>query len=136
VNFYGRLRYHDLTLSAATSARGKDIPTASFRPPSSTTATRGLRDYRAYLDLKYQRRLSETVELSARAFYDRYTFYGDYPYDYANPGDPPDRVVFRDEALGEWIGTELQATTQLFGRDNRRHRLRVPRKPARAAAQL
>jgi iron complex outermembrane receptor protein len=38
---------------------------------------------------------------------------GDYPYNYAAPEDPPTLTLFKDEALGEWAGTEWQLTARV-----------------------
>ena len=118
LQFFTSLQYQHWAMSAFLSDRTKDVPTASF----GTLFNDGREwtsDKRGYVDLKYDRALSEELRLQARAFYDHYKYRGDYPYDYAELGDPPDPVLFKDGTVGEWVGTEWQLTAQLFGR----HRL-------------
>jgi outer membrane receptor for ferrienterochelin and colicins len=126
--FFTKLAYGSWSFAGFFDDRSKQVPTASFdtilHDPDEQT-----RDRRGYLELSYERRLSETVALHARAFYDDYLYQGAYPYDVALPGDPPDRVMYRDSAVGKWFGSEWQLsarfsrhTLQVGGeyRDNRR----------------
>jgi outer membrane receptor for ferrienterochelin and colicins len=131
-NFYSSVRFRDLTVSAYRNARIKEVPTASygtvFNDPRLETG-----DYREYLDLRYDRRLTNDMTLQARVFYDEYSYDGVYPFDFADPGSPPDVVLNRDGALGRWVGTETQLTvgvgdrhTLIVGaeyRDNRRENM-------------
>ena len=112
---YGSLGYHDLTLSTFFSERTKQIPTASFDTIFNDGRER-TDEYRAYADLKFEHAFNEDTHLLARAFYDGYFYYGDYPEDHAEPGDPPFPVVNKDEAFGEWAGTEWMLTRKLFDR--------------------
>jgi iron complex outermembrane receptor protein len=113
--FFTKLGYGSWSFAAFFADRNKQVPTASFdtifNDPGEET-----RDRRGYLELSYQYRLSETVELHARAFYDDYLYRGAYPYDLALPGDPPDRVLYRDSAVANWFGSEWQLSAQLSGR--------------------
>lgn len=116
-SLFGKLQYGAFTLSAFAADRTKDVPTASFE-----TVFHGrewTKDQRQYVDLKYDRTFSDGIKLQARGFYDRATYRGDYPYDYAEPGDPPDIVVSKDDTEGEWIGSEWQLTMPVLAR----HRL-------------
>lgn len=114
VNFSASLKLDGLTAAAGFSNRDKTVPTATFgtlfNAPELTT------DRRAYLDLHYVREINADLELSARGTYDRYSYYGDYVYDYAAPGDPPDITRNFDDVLSEWLGAELQLTARLAGR--------------------
>lgn len=49
-----------------------------------------------------------------RLFYDNYYYSGDYVYDFADPGDPPDLVVSQDKAWAQWWGSELWISKRLF----------------------
>lgn len=113
--FFTKLAYGSWSFAGFFDDRNKQVPTASFdtifNDPGEET-----RDRRGYLELSYDRRLSETLELHARAFYDDYLYRGAYPYDLALPGDPLDRVMYRDSAVGKWFGSEWQLSAQLSGR--------------------
>src|SRR5688500_15593842 len=69
-------------------------------------------DARGYLELSYKHALNERTHLSVRASYDRYRYEGDFPMDYSLIGDGDYQALFRDEMVGEWLGTELQLTLQ------------------------
>jgi len=114
-NLSGSVSYHELSFSGFFASRTKEVPTASF----GTVFNDGrleTTDYRAYADLKYERSYGEDIRLAGRLFYDHASYYGDYPYNYAAPGDPPDLVLNKDYSLGEWAGTEWQVTSRLFDR--------------------
>lgn len=117
---FGEISYGDFTLQGAYIDREKHVPTGAFgtlyNDPNSYT-----RDKRAYADLKYQTQLENGGELMVRVNYDWYEYSGDYPYDYADPGDPLDYVVNKDEGEGEWWGAEAQWAKELF----ERHRVTV-----------
>jgi iron complex outermembrane receptor protein len=57
----------------------------------------------------------------ARVYYDRTYYSGDYVFDYALPGDPPNLVINRDTADGKWWGGEITATKAV----GRTHRLLI-----------
>jgi iron complex outermembrane receptor protein len=65
-------------------------------------------DARSFLEGRYARALSPTTDLDARLYYDRYSYWGDYPYDMAEEGQPRDLLVNRDESLAQSVGGELQ----------------------------
>jgi len=117
---FGEISFGDFTLQGAYINREKHVPTGAFgtlyNDPNSYT-----RDKRAYADLKYQTQLENGGELMGRVYYDRYEYTGDYPFDYADPGDPLDYVINKDEGEGEWWGAEVQVAKELF----ERHRLTV-----------
>lgn len=115
VNLISSVSYHGLTLSGFFNYRQKDVPTASYGTLLNDGAEETA-DYRGYVDLKYDHDFNEELHLQGRLFYDHYSYYGAYPYDYAAPGDPVDRVLFRDGAVGEWVGTEWQLTGRVWDR--------------------
>ncbi|MFL6547932.1 MAG: TonB-dependent receptor plug domain-containing protein [Povalibacter sp.] len=119
-NVFASVNYKDLALSAYASDRAKNVPTASFETLFNDDREQ-TSDGRYYLDLSYQHAFASGSHLEARGFYDRSTYGGDYPYDYAAPGDPVDAVVSVDRGLGEWIGAEWQLTMPLWGQ----HKLMV-----------
>ncbi len=112
---FTKLSYGSWSLAAFFNDRNKQVPTASFdtifNDPREQT-----RDRRSYVELSYDRRIGETIELQARAFYDDYLYSGAYPYDLAEQGAPPDPAMYRDSAIGKWFGTEWQLSAQLGSR--------------------
>ncbi|HKQ13174.1 MAG TPA: TonB-dependent receptor [Steroidobacteraceae bacterium] len=129
VSVFTKVSYGSWSLGGYFNDRNKQVPTASFdtifNDPREQT-----RDRRGYLELGYDRHLSDALDLQARVYYDDYLYRGTYPYDLAAPGDPSDPVMYRDAAIGKWFGTEWQLTARLADthtlqvggeyRDNRR----------------
>ena len=114
LNVFSSVSYGELTLQGALNYREKKVPTASygtlFNDDEKTT------DYRGYVDLKYDHAFTDNVRLMARVFYDDYRYYGEYPYNYADPGDPVARVLYKDEAIGQFAGTEWQLDARFLDR--------------------
>jgi iron complex outermembrane receptor protein len=111
-NLLASLAYKDFELSAAYSRRDKEIPTASF----STVFNDGREeatDERVLVDLKYAHAYGAS-HLTGRLSYDRYSYFADYPYNFAGPGDPPFVAVTHDDNYGDGVGAELQLTRKLF----------------------
>ena len=86
--FYGKLGYKSLTLTAAYGTRRRTVPTASFETvfneqdnPEQTT------DRHTLLDAEYVRMIGET-RLALRASFDRFTYDGRFPFAAEVPGDP------------------------------------------------
>lgn len=113
-NFFGSFSYGDLTLQTGSVTRIKTIPTASFTTVFDAEGT-NTTDTRQYVDLHYQHRFDERSNLSARLYYDRYAYDGNYLLAPA-PGTPN-----RDIARGQWWGTDIEYQRML----GTRHRLTV-----------
>lgn len=107
---FAKIGYGDFQLTALYADREKGLPTAPWGVEFNDPGTRTW-DKRLFADLNYLHLAAESTEISVRLFYDRYWYDGDYVYDY---GPPPDIVTNRDEAFGEWWGTEMQVSRQLF----------------------
>ena len=105
-NLFGKLSYKDFILTGAWVEMEKGIPTGSYETVFNDSRNRTW-DGQAYLDLKYQKSVSETVTVNGRIAYDWYWYSGDYVYDY---GPPPDIVINQDDARGEWGTIEANAT--------------------------
>ena len=103
-----RLSRGGFTLEGAFSDRERTSPSAPYGTVFNTDRTRG-EDARAFLELRYEGKVAEHADLSARVFYDTYRFRGDYLYDYAAAGEEPLPTVNRDEADGAWWGAESHA---------------------------
>lgn len=114
-HFLGNISYHDFTLSAGFNSRTKSLPTAPytgvFNDPRAETLDRA-----GYVDLKFERVFDNDLQLTARLNYHRYDYQGDYPFDAADPGDPPSLIFNKDDSRGEWWGAEVLATRSYFER--------------------
>ncbi len=108
-NGYLNLSFADWTLSGLANKRDKDYPTAPWATMFNTSPA-WESDERYYVDLKYDNTYENGLQVVARAYYDHYEYEGVYPYDWADPGDPPYAVYGKDEAEGNWWGTEMQMT--------------------------
>jgi iron complex outermembrane receptor protein len=111
-SFFSSVRFGDLTVALYSNTRTKEVPTASYATVFNDEREE-TRHYRDYLDVRYDRALTDDLTLLVRAFYDEYEYRGVYPYDFAAPGSPPDIVLNRDAALGRWLGTEAQLTASI-----------------------
>jgi outer membrane receptor protein involved in Fe transport len=114
-NLFGRVIYHELTVTGAYSLRDKDVPTASFGTVFGDGREK-TEDERIFLDLTYEHALTSDSKLLGRAYYDRYAYRANYPYDTAAPGDPAEVVLNHDFDYGEGIGAEVQWTTRFLDR--------------------
>jgi outer membrane receptor protein involved in Fe transport len=71
-SFFAKLTYNnDLTLTGVYNSREKGVPTGTFDAIFNDPRTKTL-DSRFFLDLKYQRQLTEQWRVMARVYYDRY----------------------------------------------------------------
>jgi outer membrane receptor for ferrienterochelin and colicins len=109
---FSRITFRDLLVSASFSRREKEVPAASFSTVFNSRAEQTT-DERGYFDAKYERSVTPDFGLLARVFYDNYRYEGDYPFDYAAPGEEPFPVLNKDFAHGEWAGAELQVNLHL-----------------------
>jgi iron complex outermembrane receptor protein len=111
-NVFLELTFHDFTLQGGYHDRKKGIPTA----PWETIFNDDLFfvDEQYYLDLKYERTYERQLSVLARLSYNYYKFNGDYPIDWADPGDPPDVVINKDRTKGQWLEGELRMTKPLM----------------------
>lgn len=109
-NFFGSVAYSDFTLSGGWSWRDKTIPTASYETEFNDGGERTV-DSRAYVDLKYDHDVTETVTFVGHVAYDYSWYEGDYPY-----GVGLARYINKDEALGEWASADWQVNWRLADR--------------------
>ncbi|RPJ49244.1 MAG: TonB-dependent receptor, partial [Candidatus Latescibacterota bacterium] len=98
------------TLEAFYVGRDKDAPPGYGTTPALPRHTF---DGRAYAEGRYERRLTETETLMARAYYDWYEYLGKYTYDLAEPGEPAVLSINRDESIAESVGGEVQFNWRL-----------------------
>lgn len=113
---FSKLNYRDFTLTGVYASREKGIPTASFGTLFNDPRTR-TSDEHGYLDLRYAHLFAGKTEVTARLYYDRFYYHGDFIYDRrADPADPPLPVVNRDLGWGSWWGAEALATRTFLDR--------------------
>ena len=96
--FYGRLTFKGLDVTGAHGIRQRDVPTATYGTQFNTQTWRQeTTDHHTLLDIQYGRAIGAT-RLTFRASYDRFAFWGNFPFDVAEDGTPT--VVARAEGLG------------------------------------
>lgn len=105
--------YKEFTLQAAYVRRVKDIPTASYGVAFDDPRSHSL-DERGYVNLSYAHEFDGGWNLKTNVYFDSYRYSEDYPNDIANPGDPRDIVVNRDQDDAKWWGAQLQLTRRFF----------------------
>ncbi len=104
------------TVQGGASSRNKQIPTAAFRTLFNNKVDYS-EDSRRFLEAEKKLSLGDNVDLSARLFYDWYTFDGTFLYDY---GTAPlsDLVRNRDFANSISHGWETRAAFTFWGEEN------------------
>ena len=105
-SFFGSVAFHDFSVEGAFISREKRNPTAQFLTDFNDRRLRTTDD-RSYANLKYAHEFTEVVDVTAQVYYDRQEFEINEPYG---------GVLYRDEQVGEWWGTELQLTKRLWDR--------------------
>lgn len=111
VKFFSSLRYGGFNAALYYGRRNKQVPAAPYDTIFGDPAER-TEDSPSYIELGYQHAISKTIDFKVRGFYDIFSYRGRYPYDYALPGEPSDRVEFVDGMTGRWAGTEVQLTAR------------------------
>ncbi len=112
---FGKMTKGRFVVQGLYGTRDKVIPTASFGTVFNDPRTRTI-ERRGYLDVQFDQPLESGWQLGSRVHYDRYSYDGDYVFEY--PADAgPMYVVNRDAARGDWWGAEAK----LSGRVARRH---------------
>lgn len=96
---FGKLAWRDFTLEGTWIEREKHNPTAPVGAAFNDPRTRTI-DERSFVNLAYNHNVSEKLDVSARAYYDRFDWDGFVPYD-RNPD------VSQRQA-GEWWGAETK----------------------------
>ncbi|MFO1076484.1 MAG: TonB-dependent receptor [Planctomycetota bacterium] len=108
---FAQVELGDFTLQGAFVDRNKQIPTGSygtvFDDPNTATD-----DLRYYFDLSYEHETEDAIAVSARVFFDRYVYHGDYVYDFGTP-TVPDPVTNDDQSHGATFGVDARTTLPL-----------------------
>lgn len=118
-SLFGSLKFYDFSLESAYISRQKDNPTAQYSLPSPSGPINnfnesGLRttDDRGYAALKFEHDFADIVDVTARVYYDRYTH--DIGFPPLMLGSTVFSTFSTEHDIGEWWGTELQLTKQLW----------------------
>lgn len=98
-----------VSLSLAHGERKKGIPTASFSQVFNDPRSHTL-DKQSFINAGYQTAIDDRTELSARLFWGRYDYSGDYVYDY------PPVTLNRDGSRARWAGAEVKLLNHRFER--------------------
>ncbi|TDU63190.1 iron complex outermembrane receptor protein [Prosthecobacter fusiformis] len=109
-SLFGSLSYEAFTLTAGWSRREKQVPTASYGTIFNDRRQRTV-DERFFANLKFEHSFTGGTEMTARVFYDHYSYLGTYPYDDVLPA-----YVNVDDHAAEGIGAELQFTRTFLDR--------------------
>ena len=111
--FYGRLDFRNLIVTAAYGSRRRRVPTASFGTVFNEQETpEQTFDRHTLLDAEYGHSFGET-RVTVRGSFDRFTFDGTYPFPGAPETAPP--LVGRNTADGSRWSAETRLTRS-FGR--------------------
>ena len=105
---FGSVSYADLTLEGAYINREHTDPTAPVPVTFNDSRARILQE-RSYMDLKFTHELPKEVDLTARLYYDQNEINTGYPL-----GQPTNMGFFQNNQQGQWWGTELQLSKQLW----------------------
>jgi iron complex outermembrane receptor protein len=114
-NLFAKLSYGDVILTGAYTSREKHFPTAAFGTEFNDSRNH-TNDKLYFLGLKYAHAFRNQIEFNGDLYYQRYDYSGDYVYNWADPGDPPDIVVNKDKINNHWWGAEGQFTVNTFDR--------------------
>ena len=113
---FASLSWQGLSLEGGFVSRKKTWPTAAYSTADAITIFNDQRfvstDERLYADLKFQHAFENEWDLMVRAYYDRYQFDGQYPYDYLDPLQPV--YLNRDFAQSQSVGGEVQVSKTIL----------------------
>ncbi len=105
-HLFMKANYGEFSMSGAYEDRTKGVPTGSygtvFNDPRNMTED-GMR----YLELKYDKKLDDSREVTAKVYYDYADYYGDYILDY------PPVTDNRDLTQSFWYGTDVMLNWSL-----------------------
>jgi len=104
--FFAQVETGKFSFQLFDSKRNKHVPTGAYGTEFNDSRSKDV-DQHSGFDAKYNLSLNNEKNITARAYYNKYTYDGYFPYDYG----PPDGVVLNsDYAKGELWGTEFQLT--------------------------
>ncbi|WP_224363496.1 TonB-dependent receptor domain-containing protein [Hyalangium versicolor] len=110
-SLYARLGY--LTLMGRINSRVKEIPTGPFGSVIGAKGTQSL-DTRGFFEARYERVLSDSVDISVRGSFDMSRYRGDRMYE--DSKDDADEELTRESEGGraDWVSAEARIRLALF----------------------
>jgi iron complex outermembrane receptor protein len=105
-SLFSKLKYKGFTLEGAYVSRTKGIPTGAYETDFNDSRNRTV-DALGYADLRYEHRFENALSLTARLFYDNYTYEGGYIYS---------GILNKDLGKGEWWGGEVTVEKVVFNK--------------------
>lgn len=111
-SLFASVSLNDFTLEGAYVRRDKRMPTGAYETVFNDSRAL-LTDEEAFIDLKYESIFKNGLTFASKIYYAYYYYYGDYPFDYADPGDPPYVVVNKDYSKAEWWGIDVHVSRNL-----------------------
>jgi iron complex outermembrane receptor protein len=112
-HYFFEVTYQAFTLRALHAEREKGIPTAPWGIYFNTDQNRTIDKWRS-LNLEFNHAFQNQLGIHGHLYYDRYDFKGEYAWDWADPGDPPDVILNKDTVIGDRIGSELRLSKNLY----------------------
>jgi len=112
-NLFLELTHGDLRIQSAYSSRKKHIPTGAWGTIYNDSR-HAITDNYFFLDVRLQKEYVSGWLGTGKIGLNRATFEGDYPFDYADDGDPPEPEVNRDTSASTTWSTELTVTTENY----------------------
>jgi iron complex outermembrane receptor protein len=104
-SIYSRISLGDFSISGLYGTREKGVPTGAYGAVYNIKPNFTM-DGREYVDLNYVHTFGSTTSISAKIFYDEYTYEGRNTYDKLSG---PPYVITRDKAHARWWGGEVVA---------------------------
>jgi outer membrane receptor protein involved in Fe transport len=105
----GKLTWRDLVVQFYYHRREKQIPTGSFGTRFGDRRTHS-DDGRSFVELRYEPKLTDWLQLLTRVYYDHYDYDGTYPYEDRDVG------LAREYYRGDWLGAEVRGLSRFdFG---------------------
>ena len=111
-SLFGLIKYGDLSLEAGYSLRGKQIPVGIYGTVFDHPQTQNW-DSHSFADLKYSLDVA-ALQLRARLYFDRYSFYTNYPFDVTPLAASAAALVVHDGDYSEGAGAQLELTRTVF----------------------
>ncbi|WP_224247551.1 TonB-dependent receptor domain-containing protein [Hyalangium gracile] len=103
-------RFNHLTLMGRLNSRVKEIPTGPFGSVIGAKGTQSL-DTRGFLEARYERPLSDTINLSLRGSFDMSRYRGDRMY---NDEDGDGLIRETEGGRADWLSAEARVRLGLF----------------------
>lgn len=102
-----RFGWKDFTIVGYFHRRDKQIPTAAFGTIFGDPDTAS-NDQRAFVEVRFEPELSESVHFLGRLYFDHYLYEGVFPY------DDPETGTALEDFTGNWAGADVRVVWRPF----------------------